>query len=274
MPQDALPTISLVISTYNNPVALNEILRRIEKGTELPEQLLISDDGSGEETRELVGRWKKESALDIVHCWHEDAGFRKTRVLNMAASRATGDYLLFLDGDCLPSVRFVGDHRKLAETGYFVQGRRAFIAEEAVSGLLSGKDALGALVLKGKVSGLAKAIRWPLPVVRRNRGHRGLIGCNLAIWRSDYEAVNGYDESFEGWGKEDSDLCIRLYNHGLERKFVYGRGLVFHLNHPVADRARLAANRHRLQETIEARRVRCDNGLNLHADRPAPFEKG
>jgi len=262
---DALPTVSLVISTYNNPVAPNEILRRIQKGTELPEQVLISDDGSGEETRELVARWKKESKLDIVHCWHEDKGFRKNRILNITLAATTGDVVVYLDGDCLPMPKFIADHRRLAEKGFFVQGRRAFVKEDEVQRILGRKGGLFSAFLRGKLHGLAKAFRFPVPVIKRNAGHRGLIGCNLAIWTEDLVAVNGYDEEYEGWGiGEDSDLCIRLYNMGLQRKFVYGRAIVFHLDHPEANKDHVPDSLKRLQETIDQKRIRCRQGLDRH----------
>ncbi|WP_372808410.1 glycosyltransferase [Pontiella sp.] len=258
-----MPTISLIISTYNNPLALGEILRRIECGTELPEQVLISDDGSGEETRALVDQWIRESKLNIVHCWHEDKGFRKTRILNITLSRTTGEYVVYLDGDCLPMPCFIEDHRKLAEKGYFVQGRRAFVSEEAVQGLLRHEVSFFSLFLHRKIRGLVKSFRFPVPVVIRNRRHKGLIGCNLAIWTEDLVAVNGYDEAYEGWGiGEDSDLCIRLYNKGLRRKFVYGRAIIFHLDHPPCSKDHVKKSLARLQEAIDSKRVRCENGLD------------
>ncbi len=252
-----MPTISLIISTYNNPRALGEILRCIDAGVEKPEQVIIADDGSGEETRALIGRWQSESALDIKHCWHEDKGFRKNRILNICLSNVASDYVVFLDGDCLPTPRFVADHRKLAEKGFFVQGRRAFIAESEVGRVLNHETTVGSLLMRGKVSGLAKMVRHVRPIIMRNQGHRGLIGCNLAVWAC------GFDEAYEGWGiGEDSDLCIRLYNKGLFRKFVYGRALVYHLNHPSLNKEHVPESLRRLQETINTKRIRCERGLD------------
>ena len=260
-----MPTISLVITTYNNPTALHEILQRVETGTDRPEQVLICDDGSGDETRQLVERWKEKSSLNIIHCWHEDKGFRKNRILNITLAAITQDVVVYLDGDCLPMPRFIEDHRKLAERGFFVQGRRAFIRESEVPKVLQHKIGFSGLFLQGKIHGLAKAFRFPWPVIKRNMAHRGLIGCNLAIWAKDLVGVNGYDEEYEGWGiGEDSDLCIRLYNKGLLRKFVYGRAIVFHLDHPVLNKDHLPDSLERLQMTINTKRIRCERGLNLH----------
>ncbi len=156
------------------------------------------------------------------------------------------------------------DHRALAEAGCFVQCRRCFITESAVPEALAGKKSLGQLALAGKISGLFKSFRLPLPVIRCDQNLHGILGCNLAIWRNDLLAVNGYDESYEGWGKEDSDLAARLYQLGRHRKFVHGRAIVYHLNQPPASRSRLPDAEKRLQETIETKRVKALRGLDLH----------
>jgi GT2 family glycosyltransferase len=201
----------------------------------------------------------------VKHVWHEDQGFRKTRILNAAVALAEGDYVVFLDGDCLPARRFVADHLALAEKGTFVQGRRAFVAEKKVADLLAGRASLAQLMLTGQVHGLLKGIRWPAPVIRRNQAQRGLIGCNLAIWRDDLLAVNGFDETYEGWGiGEDSDLGTRLYHLGRQRKFVYGRALVFHLDHPQLNKDHVPASLRQLEETKTTRRILARRGLDQH----------
>lgn len=255
--------LSLIVSTYNNPVALDAILARLVKDPAgPPDEIIVADDGSGPATRDVVDKWVRQAPFPVKHVWHEDVGFRKTRILNAAIKQAEGDYIVFLDGDCLPEGRFIADHRALAERGTFVQGRRAFIAENKVPEILSGRASLKRLMLTGHVSGLFKAIRWPLPIIKRNQAQRGLIGCNLAIWRDDLLAVNGFDEAYEGWGiGEDSDLCSRLYNLGRQRKFVYGRALVFHLNHPQLCKKHVEESMRRLEETIRSKKVRCEIGL-------------
>ena len=257
------PSVSLIISTYNKPEALGAILHAINRGLELPDEVIICDDGSGPETRAVVERWQDRLGCPLKHAWHEDQGFRKTCILNQGVAQATGDYVVFLDGDCVPTHKFVADHRKLAEPGTFVQGRRAFIVEEAVPEFLDGKPPAG-LIFSGKVKGLLKGIRWPFPITLRNQKHRGLIGCNLAIWREDLVAVNGFDEAYEGWGMEDSDLCVRLYHLGRIRKFVYGRALVFHLNHPTVSRESVSRNTERLRQVIASQTVRCERGLDQY----------
>jgi glycosyltransferase involved in cell wall biosynthesis len=260
--------LSVLINTYENPVALDAVLARLCHAREPADEWVVADDGSGPATREIVEAWRKRAPRPVRHAWQEHHGFRRARVLNAAIAAAQGDYLVFLDGDCLPSEPFASDHRALAEAGCFVQCRRCFVEESAVPDALAGRKSLGQLALTGKISGLFKSFRLPWPVIRRDQALHGILGCNLAVWKKDLVAVNGYDESYEGWGKEDSDLAARLYHLGLQRKFVHGRAIVYHLNHPPASRAQLADAAKRLEETVATRRVKALRGLDQHPPTP------
>jgi glycosyltransferase involved in cell wall biosynthesis len=254
--------ITVILSTYNQPAALKCILTALRRQTLAPAEIIVADDGSKPETASVIQQHQLQLDINIKHVWHEDQGFRKTIILNKAIAQAKKPYIIFLDGDCVPSPQFIADHAKLAESGYFVQGRRAFIAESSVADYLAGRVSLIGLALTGKLSGLFKAVRLPFPIVRKNQGQRGLIGCNLAIWREDLLAINGFDEAYEGWGMEDSDLCSRLYHLGRQRKLVHGRALVYHLNHPIASRAQVKTNQERLAQVLAARTIRCEKGID------------
>lgn len=257
---------ALIISTYNNPRALNKILESISLGTILPNEILIADDGSTAATQLVVEKWASLLTIPVKHVWHEDKGYRRSKALNAALSQSESDYIIFLDGDCVPSKRFIEDHRLMAEKGCFVQGRRAFIKEEVVSRYLDGEVSLLSLFLRGKMTGLFKAIRWLNPIVKRNKDLHGVLGCNLGIWMKDLRKINGYDETFEGWGREDSDLAARLFHSGVERKLVYGRGIVYHLDHPILSRDSIKTNDQKLKETLETQKVWCDVGLSGHLE--------
>jgi glycosyltransferase involved in cell wall biosynthesis len=252
---------SLIISTYNNPKALLKILSSIEEGSQLPKEILIADDGSRKETKELIATHPIHSKCQLIHCWQEDQGFRKSRILNQAIVTSSGDYIIFLDGDCIPEKQFIADHMALAERKHFVQGRRAFIDETEVQSFIENKTSLIQLALKGKLGGGLKAIRWPFPKIKKDQGQRGLIGCNLAIWKNDLLLVNGFDEEYEGWGGEDSDLCTRLYHNNISRKLVYGRCRVYHLNHREEDKADAYKRFERLEETILKKKTVCKVGI-------------
>ena len=256
--------LTVIVSTYNQPAALECILDALCRQTVASTEIIVADDGSKPETASVIHRHQLKPGASIKHCWHEDQGFRKTIILNQAITLATQTYIVFLDGDCVPSRQFIADHARLAEAGYFVQGRRAFIKESAVGDFVAGRVSLLGLAVTGRLSGLFKAVRLPIPIVRKNQGQRGLIGCNLAIWREDLLAVNGFDEAYAGWGMEDSDLCSRLYHLGRQRKLVHGRALVYHLNHPVASRAQVQTNQARLAAVLASRAVRCAQGIEHH----------
>jgi len=249
--------LSLIVSAYNNPSALAAILRNLEAGSKLPNEIHVAEDGSDNKTFKVI----KNSFFTIVHHYQEDKGFRKAKILNCAVKACQSDYIIFLDGDCLPHKHFVRDHMLVAEKGYFVQGRRCFVSEKSVPKLLDRKTTLLKLALSGKVSGLLKSIRLPTPYFKRNKKMYGLLGCNLGVWRDDLLKINGFDEEYEGWGREDSDLCARLYNSGILRKMVYGRALVYHLNHPENDRGNLTKNDEMLREALRSGKTSCAKGI-------------
>src|SRR5580700_5527186 len=158
------PKISLIISTYESPAALEKVLEGLVPQSLGPHEILISDDGSGAATRTLIENWR--ARLGLRHVWHEDSGFRKTIILNKAVAAATGDYVVLLDGDCVPHKDFIRDHAALAEKNFWVQGRRCFVKEEYVPGFIPGQTHIGLWCLTGRVTGLGKAFRLPQPIIR------------------------------------------------------------------------------------------------------------
>ncbi|NDI17110.1 MAG: glycosyl transferase, partial [Verrucomicrobia bacterium] len=200
----------------------------------------------------------------VRHLWHEDLGFRKNVILNRALSTALGDYLVLTDADCIPHSKFIADHASLAEKGFWVQGRRSYLSSTFSNTLLPA-DSIHPLplFLSGQLSGVAKAFRLPLPIIRRNQGQRGIIGCNMAMWRDDLLSINGWDEEYEGWGLgEDSDVGSRLYHLGRPRKFVYGHAILYHLHHPILGRDHLPKSKSRLEETLRTKKIRCTRGVD------------
>ncbi len=233
--------------------------------TQWPTEVLFADDGSGEATQKLISQFAADAPVPVRHLWQPHAGFRKTVILNQALAATASDYLIFTDADCVPHPKFVEDHAALAERNFWVQGRRCFVREEYVAGFSADLIPAYSWMLAGKISGAAKGVRWPIAIIRRDARQRGIIGCNMAFWRADLVAINGYDEEYVGWGTgEDSDIGTRLYHLGRRRKFVYGRAVTFHLNHPPAPRAHHAASLARLARTIADKKIRCESGLNRH----------
>jgi len=235
-------------------------LEYVGRGSKLPDEIIIADDGSIEKCNWVVDNWSSNLPLNYV--WQKDKGFRKCRILNKCVSQVNSEYIIFLDGDCLPHKHFVQDHLKLAEPGYFVQGRRCFIPQKEVCDIVNHQKSLNKLIMTGKISGYFKSLRFPRPIIFKNRDQRGLIGCNWSVWKQDLKRINGFDEDYEGWGiGEDSDVCSRLYNLGIYRKFVYGRAVVYHLNHPESCKDHLNSSKNRLNDTIVSGKTKCSNGL-------------
>ncbi len=258
-------SLALIISTFEQPVSLQKALRGVTLQTLLPDEVFITDDGSRDETRGLIEQFQKSFHRPVRHIWHTHDGFRKTILLNRAVAAASSEYLVFTDGDCVPHPAFIADHHHLAERGFWVQGRRCYVAEPFVPEFEPGQTHPWRWMLTGRITGRAKAIRLPVPIVFRNQHQRGIIGCNMAFWRDDVVAVNGFDETCLGRGiGPDSDLGTRVYNLGRRRKFVYGHAVVFHLNHPVMPREHLAEKKARLEETIRTGRTRCERGLEQY----------
>jgi glycosyltransferase involved in cell wall biosynthesis len=262
--------LGLIINTHNQPEYLARVLKAVAQQISPPDEVLLADDGSGSETRDVFVAWTAKQPFRCEHIWQENEGFRRSRILNQAIARAQGDYLVFLDGDTVPHPQFIADHRDLAQKSWFVQGHRALIEESAARffGLGHFPEDRRHALLQWQISGLKHAFRWPRPLRRARTDLRGIRGCNLGIWRDDLVRTNGYNEAFIGWGREDSELAVRLMNSGVQRLDVRGRALCYHLWHPPASRAGLPANDELLAQAWQQQTTRCERGLNQHG--PAP----
>ena len=258
--------MSLVISTYNHVRPLELCLAGFRNQTAAPMEILIADDGSTPPTKDLVARLAASLPCPVHHLWHEDKGFRKNTILNHCLAAAKGDYLVLTDADCVPHPRFIEDHAALAEQGFWVQGRRSYLNAAASASVQGGAPVPSLrLLLAGRLTGAAKAFRLPFPIIQRDTAQRGIIGCNMAMWKQDLLDVNGWDEEYEGWGLgEDSDIGSRLYHLGRPRKFVYGRAVLYHLHHPILSRDHVPKSQSRLEETLRTKKVRCDKGVKQY----------
>jgi glycosyltransferase involved in cell wall biosynthesis len=273
--------ISVIVATYNRPDALDAVLRSLARQSDGNFEVLVADDGSRPDTAAVVSRWQGRIGRRLVHVWHPDDGFRLAEIRNRAIVAAAGAYCIFLDGDCLARGDFVAAHRALAERGWFVTGNRVLLSRELTQRVLSEcREAerwtiaqwLAARFSRG-INRLAPLISLPLGPLRKiaARAWRGARGANIAIWRSDLIAVDGFDSGFAGWGREDSDLFVRLIRAGVRRKDGRHATGVLHLWHPEADRARLSENEQRLGEVLAGNRILASKGLSaLRVETPSP----
>jgi glycosyltransferase involved in cell wall biosynthesis len=264
--------ISLIVSTYNRPDALGAVLRSLARQTDRSFEIVIADDGSGPQTREVVDGWISRIGVPLRHVWQEDRGFRLAEIRNRAIVASAGRYLIFLDGDCIVRPDFVAAHRKLAEPGYFVGGNRVLLSQALTEDILARNLepegwGLGAWTMKcarGDINRLLPLLSLPLGALRKRLANEweGVRGGNFAFFRTDLERVDGFETSFVGWGLEDSDIVIRMIRSGVKRKdgrFATG---VLHLWHEEADRSQLAAHRAKLDELLTSDRVRALCGLS------------
>ena len=232
----------------------------------------MADDGSAAATAAVIDAWKGKFGRRLDHVWHEDRGFRAAEIRNRAILAARGAYCIFLDGDCIARPDFVATHRRLAEPGCFVTGNRILLSRDLTANVLRGRlmpetwtfSRWLAERRRGGINRLSALLRLPLGPLRRlrQRQWQGARSCNLAIWRADLDRVDGFDGDYSGWGKEDSDIIVRLLHAGVRRKdgaFATG---VLHLWHAEAERGRLAENERKLSDIIASDDIRARHGLS------------
>lgn len=269
---------SVVITTYNWPQALELALEALARQDVPPHEVVVADDGSREDTRAMLERVAKRYPVPLRHSWVEDKGFRVSLARNRAIAATSGDYVLLLDGDMVAHPRFVADHVWAAKPGTFVQGMRVLTDEEGRERLLSHeKDQLG--FFDRGLTRRRHTLRIPPLAAMSLRTTEGQSGnaiktCNQGWWRDDLVKLNGFDERFEGWGREDKDLAVRAFHAGLKRRSLRFAGLATHLYHQERHEEGASPNDGLLADTRATGRVRSPLGLDRHiaefAEHPLP----
>ncbi|MDE6258788.1 MAG: glycosyltransferase [Muribaculaceae bacterium] len=247
--ETARPDISVIVAVYNNFRWLRLVLDSMRMQSYKNFEVVIADDGSSEETvREITNYISRYPDLRIIHFWQKDEGWRKNKCLNEAIRRSSGEYLIFIDGDCIPHPRFIEDHRRLRRKGVVMGGRRVE-SEKALSDMIEkwevlpadffsksrkfimgrlGKETIGRIL-----SQLRRTIRFPF-VLGKGIGlkRQGILGANFGIYREDIEKVNAFDERYVDPGTgEDTDLDARLENAGIRHIKASHYALMIHRHH-------------------------------------------
>lgn len=253
--------ISIIISTYNRSDALITVLKALCTQTDEQFEVVIADDGSQPET--LAAIKKVSWPFAWRHVWQVDEGFRAARIRNRAVANSRGGYIVFLDGDCVPLPSFVAQHRRLSEQNWFVAGNRVLLSERFTTEVIANDVDVQNQTFKywrrakkaGNCNRMLPFLQLPLGPCRKVRGSRwkGVKTCNLAMWRRDFDVVGGFDEAYQGWGYEDSDLVIRLLAKGVKRKSGKFAVPVLHLWHKENDMSGEAENAERLRLTKQRR---------------------
>jgi glycosyltransferase involved in cell wall biosynthesis len=260
--------VSLIVTTYNRVDALSVVLHSILKQSVLPDEIIVADDGSTSSTKELIEKLNTISPIPLRHCWQEDEGFRLSTIRNKAISQAFLEYIIQIDGDIILHKHFIRDHIRIATRGKFIQGRRVLLSEDLTNRLLSGQKTqinFWSNGIKNRLNAYCNKFLSPVfSALFSKQSHWGIRTCNIAFWKSDAIAVNGFNEAFVGWGREDSEFVVRLFNSGIRRKDLRFGGVAYHLFHPENSRAMLEQNEKILQNTIDQQLKFCELGIDQY----------
>lgn len=265
---------TVIVTTYNRPDALAAVLDGYLAQDTQDFVMILADDGSTDDTRTIIEDYARRAPFLLRHVWQEDRGFRAAAIRNRALAVTEADYVIFSDGDCVPPPGFVGRHRALAEAGYFLSGNRILLSERFTAEVLRGRLPIHtwgagrwlAAWVRRDINRALPLLRLPDRAFRRHAPQQweGVKTCNLSAWCADLMRANGFDESYSGWGLEDTDLVIRLLHAGVRHKSARFAAPVFHLWHKENDRSRFADNQRRLNEIIASRRIAAMIGVNQY----------
>ncbi|MCG8581086.1 MAG: glycosyltransferase family 2 protein [Bacteroidales bacterium] len=267
-------SVSVIISTYNHPVWLEKVLMGFSCQTITDFEIVIADDGSGPETKSVIEKCRIDLKLNILYVWHEDMGFRKTKILNDALKVSSGEYIIFTDGDCIPRKDFIETHLNYAEEGYYLSGGTLRLPM-SVSQLISYNDI---------VSEKPFSIRWLRQVgmkrtfkLSKLSGFKAFTnfmnaitpakatwnGGNSSTWREHFFELNGFNEEMR-YGAEDREFGSRLNNMGLRSKQIRYSAICIHLDHSrgYKNKEHLSMNREIWNTTKRNKVIVTKNGID------------
>ena len=267
------PSLSLVVAVYRHPEFLERVLASLENQTFTDFEVAIADDGSGPEIERVVRDWQGRFRRPILHVWHADDGFRKTIIVNRAVAATSGQYVVFIDGDCILHHRFLERHHLRRRPRQLLSGRRVML-DAGLTRRLTVED-----VSTRRIEKPWFWWRHVRPGVWRNGiylpllyGARGgfsfryeILGCNYSLFRSDLLEINGYDERITGRGMEDVNLKARLLNAGMAVRSLSQEALQYHCHHENSGFRHDAAAVERWRTTRE---IWVPSGI-VKGDRPA-----
>ena len=255
---------SLIISTYNWPLAIDLVLKSVLRQSVMPGEVIIADDGSMDDTKALIQSYQALFPVPLIHLWHADAGFRKTIILNKSYKEAQSDYIIQIDGDIILHPHFIRDHLTYRELGYYIKGSRGRLTKEVTEKILLSKKIDFTLFHPG-IKSRFNTTRLPFAskfLYGKGNNSRKVKGCNFAVWKNDFVAVNGYNNDVCGWGHEDIELAARLVNYGVKQRHLKLAAVCFHIHHELVSRNKEADNLQSYFDVINSGTVRCGNGYD------------
>ena len=284
MSTDAL--ISVVVTTYNRSDALLCVLSGLTRQTDRNFEVIVADDGSLPDHQRALMSSAQAQQLHLTHVWHADVGFTASKARNRGVAASNGPYIVFLDGDCVPDVDFIAQHRRLAQSNCLVNGSRVLFSPAFTSEVLKAQSTSSQNVtdnvapnasialsgrswtywlqkrLQGDINKLTHLLRLPNGAYRLQSHFtwKGIRSCNMGMSRQDFERVDGFDESFEGWGHEDADFVLRLHHAGVQRKNGFCATEVYHLWHQEAQRHQESGNAQKVRDRMKSGQIFSDRG--------------
>lgn len=259
---------TLIVSTYNWPEALKHCLFSIKAQSVLPDEVIIADDGSRPETALVIEQMSTFLPIPVIHVWHADDGFQLARIRNKAIARASHEYIIQIDGDLILHKHFIKDHLEICKRGTFVAGSRVMLTQKLTNKLINQAPAPVNILQSGvnnRMNGLRfKYLRNYFAPRYNAKEVRKLRGCNIAFWKDDLLAVNGYNEMFRSWGREDNEIAARLVNAGITKQFLKFGGVTFHIFHREHVPVCYKVNETILANTINQQLQYCEHGLNQY----------
>jgi len=264
------PTVSLIITTYNSVDKLEMVLLSVLKQKRQPDEIIIADDGSTEETKRLIEKYTEYFSIPVYHCWQEDNGFQASKIRNKGIAKSSSEYIIIIDGDIVLNKNFIEDHILKASKNYFIQGSRVLVSQKETLKrikFLNIKFSPFSFGIKNRIN----TFHWAFlsRFVSKNYGRKdfnGVRSCNMSFWKEDLLRINGFDENFVGWGREDNELVVRLLNNGIKRKNIKFGAVAYHLWHEENKKSdeQLNKNQKSLEDAISAKKITCSLGVNQY----------
>ena len=256
--------ISLIVTTYNRPDALLLVLQSIEHQTLQPDEIIIADDGSDNNTNKLISNFDNNSNLSIFHSFQDDFGFRAAQSRNKAIALAKFDYIVLIDGDMILHPEFINDHVKNAKSSFFIQGSRALLTEYKTNEVINSNQ----IKLNFFANGIKNRLnsfhsKFLSNLFSNKKNHlKGIKTCNMSFYRKDAISVNGFNNKFIGWGREDSEFIVRMMNKGINRNTLKFSAVQYHLWHNESNKKSLLKNDQLLQNTQDNHLDWCEDGVS------------
>ena len=257
-----LPSVSLIITTYNNEKYLSKVLQSVYKLEFLPSEIIVADDGSTQATADLIAEFERGFPCELRHIWHEDLGFRAGTIRNRAIESAKGEYIIIIDGDIVLEPNFILDHLKFARHKQILQGSRVVLSNDQTDKFIQGGADLSKFGgFKSRRNFILANLIYKNSAVQasifdKKELIKGVRSCNMSFYRSDCLEIDGFNESFVGWGREDSEFVARFLFSGGELRRLKFFGIAYHLYHAENSRAMLEENHQIYLKTIKDKRVK------------------